>query len=224
MYTHASTAVFAGVTSVGRAGTVWHGSEVALKSASVRSGTCATLSCSPNARATVRRLAHLCLPWAAATLLGFGAARAHAYEDKYTLGGDLGYAGLSASSSYHHGLSIGLSSSLGLSEVWTARARLALAALEGDDRLYVGSASAELMYILDVAQVVPSFGLGTSGLWTLSDSEMDPALHGVVSLDWLLSFTTAVGVDVRAYVLPMSLSERPFLLMTGLRFSVLFDR
>jgi len=162
-------------------------------------------------------------------LAAFGAREAHAYEDQATLSLDVGYAAVLANPDLPpHGAMVGLSGTWGLSDAFSIGARLAYAAHPGDPLLHVGIAGVEVVYLLDIVTVVPFFGLGTDAILTAADggAGVDWGLHAVLGLDWLVSREWIVGVDIRPYVLPLSLADNgvdPVYLSVSLRASMVFD-
>ena len=87
---------------------------------------------------------------------------------------------------------------------------------------HFGIIGVEGLYYIDIFDIVPFFGIGIDVMPTLDGStflHVDFAAHARVSLDYLLSRTIAIGLDVRAYVLFTALSTEPALITTKLRVS-----
>jgi len=136
---------------------------------------------------------------------------AAAYEDQATLGLGLGYAhafGIDPSP----GAAIALSASLGLGQSWSARALAGYALHPASGHpLHVGLAGAELVYLIDVIEVVPWFGLGADGVLRALRGELEPELaaHAVVGLDYLWSRELTLSLELRPYVILTDLEGAP---------------
>lgn len=143
---------------------------------------------------------------------------------------DVGYAAALAADTPTHGLSIAVGVDIGLGDAWALRVRSSYAAHpSGADTLHVGIVGLEAVYLLDILEIVPFFGVGIDGVGTLVDGQFggDLALHGVLGIDWLPSRRWLFGLEVRPYVAPFSLAERgidPFYLVVDLRAGLVFDR
>ena len=167
-----------------------------------------------------------------AALLGliaiFAPSQARAYEDQLALGLDLGYAiaPLSDAPIPDHGAAAGLSLQLGLNDMFALGVRLGYAIHPGDTSAHVLTAGLEAVYVVDILEVVPFFGLGVDFFGTVQD-EFRPSVgvHGVLGIDWLFARGWALGVDVRPYWLPLdaALTVDPFYLQIGLRLSALIE-
>lgn len=136
---------------------------------------------------------------------------AAAYEDQATLGLGLGYAhafGVDPAP----GAAVALSGSLGLGQSWSARALVGYALHPEPERpLHVGLAGAELVYLIDVIELVPWLGLGADGvLWAQGD-ELGPELaaHAVLGLDYLWSRELTLSLELRPYLLLTELDGTP---------------
>jgi hypothetical protein len=135
---------------------------------------------------------------------------AFAYEDQATLGLGLGYAhafGLSPAP----GAAVALSASLGLGQTLTARALAGYALHPARRPLHVGLAGAELLYVIDVIELVPWFGLGADGVLRAQAGELEPELaaHAVLGLDYLVSRELTLSLELRPYVLLTDLDGEP---------------
>jgi len=77
----------------------------------------------------------------------------------------------------------------------------------------------ELVYLVDVFEIVPYLGVGVSGIITLNDTALlgDFAVGGVVGFDVMLSREAALGVVVRPSVLLTALDTAPVWLEAGAR-------
>ena len=148
--------------------------------------------------------------WALLALRAPGVA--HAYEDQVTLGLGAGYANAVSDSLPQHGALFDVSSSVGLSNVWTIRGRLSYAYHPDDVPMHVGIVGAELLYMIDVTEVVPYFGLGMDGIGHVrshGDPTVDAASHVVLGFDYLASRTIALELDGRALALWTALDHDP---------------
>ena len=163
-------------------------------------------------------------------------ARARAYEDQYTLGVGLGYAHAFPAAAPHPGALAELSASLGLDPTWTARARITGAWHPSEHALYRALAGAELLYMIDILELVPSFGLGLDAVVTRlpataadDDAELraDFAVHAVVGIDYLLSRELSLAFDARPYLLATALrgtSKEPLYLTISASLVWVFDQ
>ncbi|AKF06907.1 hypothetical protein [Sandaracinus amylolyticus] len=150
----------------------------------------------------------------AAALLCPSSARA--YEDQIGLALGVGYAAVASDNPLpHHGFVAQLEGSLGLDDTWEVRALAGYALHVDDALLHRASVGVELVYLIDILELVPFFGLGVDApvsIWDregTTDAWIDFAGHAVVGLDWLLSREWAIGVEVRPYVLFTSFGDQP---------------
>lgn len=158
-----------------------------------------------------------------------GGGTALAYEDRITLGAELGagfFAG-DAASNVAGGLG-GVDVSFGLNDVWTLRSHFSVALHPGDATLGVGLIGTELLYTIDVVRWVPFFGAGIDALVVHGNGAThgDGAVHAVAGLDYLLSRDLLVGLDARVHVLPFAFDEGaldPMYITVNLRMELLFD-
>lgn len=136
-----------------------------------------------------------------------GGQTAHAYEEQASLDGSLGYALIVPDSDLPaHGAVIDLGASLGLGDVAVLRGSLGYGFFrdESRDSVHGGRLRVEALYLLDVLQVVPFFGLGGSLL--LAPDATDalrvwPGGHLVLGVDYLASRRWTFGIDVRPGIL-----------------------
>lgn len=176
------------------------------------------------------RLASAVLGGVALALLALPAPIARAYEDKLTVGAHAGY-GLVAIDDTElpqHGVLLGIASSIGLDDIWSVRGHLSYAYHPGDDTLHVALLGGELLYLLDVVQVVPYFGLGLDALGTLYQDRagLELGAHLVLGIEYLLSRDTLIGLDIRPHVLPLQVNAGrldPVYITATARFSLMFD-
>ena len=152
-----------------------------------------------------RHCKRFCLLFAAAWLLG-GHAVAHAYEEQASLDMALGYASLVGSDyRLRQGAAAELGAGVGVSEHVVLRGNVGYATLVGrDDIQPTGRLRIEALYLLDVLQVVPFFGLGAT-VTTADDSAARVPLraggHLLLGVDYLLSRSWVFGVDLRSALL-----------------------
>lgn len=151
---------------------------------------------------------------------------AYAYEDQFSLGVQAGYAAVVADTDLAtHGLSLGVTGSYGLNDIWLLRANGLYAYHPGSEAWHSTLLGLELIYTLDVLEWVPFFGAGANGMLTIVDSDVsgDGAANLVVGLDYLLSRSMVIGLDIRPYVVLTALDEQPGYLTVTLRWEFLFE-
>lgn len=124
-----------------------------------------------------------------------------AYEEQASLDAALGYVLLLDSESLpEQGASIDVGGALGISDVAIVRGLIGYAPLfDPDAARHAGRLRVEALYLLDVLRIVPFFGLG-AGLLVADGGDVTrvlPGGHIVVGLDYLVSRTWTVGVDIR---------------------------
>ncbi len=155
---------------------------------------------------------------------------ASAYEDKVVLTLDLGYgAALANDDLPTHGFAGGIGVDIGIRDAWSLRIRAAQSYHPSSEPLHVTIAGVEVVYLLDILQFVPFFGLGVDGIATVYEGDfgMDAAVHVVAGGDWLLARKWLLGFDVRAYFLPFSLADTgvdPVYLSVDIKVGVIFER
>lgn len=117
---------------------------------------------------------------------------AHAYEDRAAFALELGY-GLVASPAPlpQHGFVSGLSVGFGLGDAWELRVDAAYGL--HPETMHRLRTSAEIVYLLDILQVVPFVGLGAGGSFTFTD-EMPPDIQSMIRSDFEAHVT--IGFDV----------------------------
>ena len=130
---------------------------------------------------------------------------ARAYEDQASLDAALGYVLLAdGDGDPVQGPGVTLGAGLGLSDLGILRADLGYAALFAQGALrHAGRVRVEAAYLLDVLQFVPFFGLGVSLLVSegADHAQLRPGGHLVFGVDYLVSRTWILGLDVRTGVL-----------------------
>ena len=157
------------------------------------------MASAPHARAVFVALTAI----ASAVLTTVAPSSALAYDEQTALNVGLGYVyaqhGLPT-----HGVGVGVGAGIGLGDTFTLVLRGGYAAHPGDLPGHVLSATAEMLYIVDILTWVPFFGAGVDGHLILRDGQArgNFEVHGVVGLDYLHSRTLAFGLDVRVGYLP----------------------
>lgn len=143
-------------------------------------------------------------------------ARVAAYEDQVGIAIDATYGRVVPNARRPDGLLLGVTGSLGLDDAWTARLRLGYGAhLPTDangETLQAGLASAELLYLVDILEWVPYFGIGADVI-TFHDSNsfaLESGGHFSLGLDWLPTREWVFGADLRAITLLSLLDQQPF--------------
>lgn len=155
------------------------------------------------------------------------ASHASAYEDRLTLAIDAGYAHATLPGLPHPGAAAGLDASLGLSNAWSVRAGASYAYHPGPTPLSQLGLHAELLYLVDVFELVPYAGFGIDGLgsWAAhGDFRAAFGVHPVLGADWLLSRDFALGVFARPVFVVSDWKHQPFLLEVMASAVWLFDR
>lgn len=142
-----------------------------------------------------------------ACLLTSGSARA--YDEQVSLDLALGYALTVKDDVSAQGESIDVGASLGLSDAVVVRGALGYATLFeshfGERRVsHLGRLRVEGLYLLDVLEVVPFFGLGltlTNNPDESASLPMRPGGHLLLGVDYLATREWVVGLDVRSALL-----------------------
>jgi hypothetical protein len=154
-------------------------------------------------------------------------APASAYEDQVTLGVGLGYAYAALSGEPHHGAAVALEASVGLGPSWSVRGSLGYSLHPAQHSLSRLSAAAELLYLVDVLELVPYFGAGADALGSWAEHRegwrSDVGVHPVVGADWLLSRDLLVGLVVRPVFVLTDWKRDPFYLNVMLTGSLALD-
>lgn len=154
-------------------------------------------------------------------------APAAAYEDQLALSLDLGYGAAPLTDDLPaHGFATGLAAQIGLNDMFALGLRAGHAFHPGETPAHILTVGLEAVYVVDILEVVPFFGLGVDFFGTVQDGFRPSfGVHGILGLDWLFARSWAVGLDVRPYWLPLDreLTVDPFYLQIGLRFSYLLE-
>jgi hypothetical protein len=146
---------------------------------------------------------------------------AHAYEDQLGLSIEAGYA-VAPSGLPPHGVYGEVAVSVGLGDVWELRGRVGYAYHPEPMHRWVGAL--EVVYLVDVFEIVPFIGLGVDGLVTANGPAVfgDFAGHVVVGLDVLLARDLTLGIAVRPALVFTALDTAPVWLEAGVRLQWLF--
>jgi hypothetical protein len=156
----------------------------------------------------------------------FGPAAARAYEDTAGLAIDLGYAYASPQTLPHNGGLVGVEASIGLDDIWSVRGALTYSLHPGSSTLSVLTVGAELLYLIDVLEIVPYLGGGVDaiGSWTTGASfATEFGIHPVVGVDWLVDRGLALGLQVRPIFLVTAWSSEPIYLSVSLNATWLLE-
>ena len=163
-----------------------------------------------------------CVTW-----LCLVAAPVRAYEDQLSLGVGAGYAYLAHSDGPRHGIAIDLEASLGLAAAWSVRAALGYSLHPGSrasSRLGLGG---ELVYVIDVLELVPSLGLGVDAVAGRSHEQqalrVDFGVHPVLGIDWLVRRELMLGLSARPVFVLTDWAHHPLYLSVTLTLSWLLD-
>lgn len=152
-----------------------------------------------------RHCKRFCLLFAAVWVLS-GPAGVRAYEEHASLDMGLGYS-LLVGSAYplRHGAAAELGAGIGLSEHTVLRGNLGYATLLHHSEIEpIGRLRVEGLYLLDVLQVVPFFGIGataTTAAESVARVPLRAGGHLVLGVDYLLTRSWVFGVDLRSALL-----------------------
>ena len=164
-------------------------------------------------------------PLCAALVYVAVATPARAYEDHVTVGAGAGYAYSAAEGWPHHGAMFDLSASVGMGPVWSVRAHASYALHPGERSQHAMLLGGDLLYLVDVLEVVPYFGVGAGGIARArrDDLELDAAAHLVLGVDYLISRELTLEFEARPYLLVTELSGQPFYGTVGAAVVFMFD-
>jgi hypothetical protein len=150
---------------------------------------------------------------------------ARAYEDQFTLAVGAGYAHAIDDGPDAPGVAGDVSGSLGLGDAWAFRVRGGYSGHPGSPGASLFSAAGELLYVVDIVDLVPYAGIGAGVLVgeVGGDSSAGPSAHLVLGCDYVLSRSFALELDLRAAFLASDLPAPSYLtaLVSGV---FLFDR
>ena len=161
-------------------------------------------------------------------LLSAAAAPARAYEDQASVDAEVAYVhAFSKEFSARNGVAVGAGATLGLSNVLSLRGQFMWAFHPSEDPLAsVAWVSAELVYLIDVLEVVPYFGAGADFAALVrsgAGAELNAGAHPVIGFDYLVSRELTIGMQVRPVLLLTAIDTRPVYLQLGVTLSYLFD-
>jgi hypothetical protein len=161
------------------------------------------------------------LTWVAAT-------PARAYEDQASVDAEVAYVhAFSKEFSPRNGVAVGAGASLGLSNVLSLRGQLMWAFHPSDAPLVsVAWVSTELVYLIDVLEIVPYFGAGAdvaAFVRSGADPELHAGIHPVIGFDYLVTRELTLGMQVRPVFLLTAIDSTPLYLQVGVTLSYLFD-
>ena len=160
------------------------------------------------------------------SLAALAPSSARAFEDKIALAAGGGYAAWPGAPA-PHGAALDLQAGLGLSEAWQLRAGAAYALHPSEGpTVHTAGLRAELVYMIDIVDIVPFGGVGVSGIAVFHSQEemLEPAAHLVAGAAYWLSFDWLIELGVRAHVLPDELEREPLYLVSTLSLVLALDR
>ena len=153
-------------------------------------------------------------------------ATALAYDHQATAELGLGFAHAFGTPPYdENGPAAELGGSIGLGDTFALRASFTWASYPGASFTQVGLLGAEVVYLVDVLEVVPYFGLGVDAIGTYDGTaaQADFGVHAVAGFDWLFTRSMYVGVEARPTVVLTSLDTVPVQLSVLLRYGLTFE-
>jgi hypothetical protein len=158
---------------------------------------------------------------------GSAPSASRAYEDKAGLAVDLGYADATQARLPHNGALVGLEASLGLDDIWTVRGALTYSLHPGNPALSVLTLGAELLYLIDVLEVVPYLGAGLDAIGSWAPGAVsfktEFGVHPVFGVDWLVDRNWAIGLQGRPVFLISAWNREPIYLSVSLNATWLLD-
>jgi len=150
---------------------------------------------------------------------------AFAYQDQATLGMAAGYTYRIAEHSPNHGFSAEINGSIGLNDIWSLRGFVSYSIHPARDELHAFCTGVELVYLVDVLEIVPFFGAGVDGMadfWK-EKSTFDIGAHGVAGFDYLLSRVLTLGFQVKPFLVLSALDFHPAHVSATVTTSFMFD-
>lgn len=152
---------------------------------------------------------------------------ARAYEDKAGFALDLGYAHATQAALPHNGALVGVEASLGLDDIWTVRGAVSYSLHPGSPSLSVLMVGAELLYLIDVLEIVPYLGAGLDaiGSWApgVANFTTEFGVHPVLGVDWLVGRNLVLGVQARPVFLISAWNSEPIYLSVSLNATWLLE-
>lgn len=162
----------------------------------------------------------------AAVVWSLAVGCAHAYEDQ--VGGSvlLGYSSAPGSDHPAHGALLGGVFSVGLDDVFTLRGRADYAFHPGPpENHHLFAVGVEILYLIDILEWVPYFGVGATGLAWRAAGQLDLDAGGQVigGLEYLYERELIFGVDVRGLFPMAAPGGAPAQLLIGLTVTRLWE-
>lgn len=155
---------------------------------------------------------------------------ARAYEEMLGLSFGAGYGAVTSDAQLpHHAVVAHAGVGVGLGDTFELRGLVAYGFHPGDEPLHRASLAAEIVYVVDILEVVPFFGVGAGGFLNIRERLGEASLsgtfelHAVVGFDWLLSREWSIGLEVRPWFLLTSLDSDPMWLTVSARAQILFE-
>ena len=168
------------------------------------------------------------------TVLLAPAGRARAYEDRASFAVELGWGVVGSSAPLPtHGFVSGIGVGFGLNDTWELRVDAAYAL--HPSALHRLRTSVEIVYLVDIIEVVPFVGLGTGAAFSFIADEPPPPIsstlavrpdfeaHIVTGFDVLLDRDWTVGIVVRPIFQLTSAENDLFYLTVTARAQLLVD-
>ncbi len=133
---------------------------------------------------------------------------ASAYAGQLGLAVASGYSGIASNTVLPaHGLALSVAAAYGIDDTFEVRLRGTWAFHpDSAGALHRFAPGVEFVYLLDILEFVPLFGVGLDVPFSWSPESatapwwVDAAAHGLLGLDWLPSRGWSVGVEVRPYL------------------------
>lgn len=137
-----------------------------------------------------------------------------------------GYAAAPSRFVPNHGALLDVAASLGLGPELSVRGRASYAFHPEHEPMHLGLVAGELLYLVDVLEVVPYAGLGLGGLGRsrAGHGDLDAAVHAVFGADYLVSREVALGLDFRTHLVFTDLDRAPWLFALTASAIFLFDQ
>jgi len=150
---------------------------------------------------------------------------AYAYEDQLTLGLEAGYGNRYADEGPHHSALFGITTSVGLDDILSMRGRLTYLAYPSKKFLHQFIGSIDLLYLIDIMEIVPYFGGGLDLIADVADKNLslNYGIHGVFGLDYHLSWEWIISFELRPFINISALKTEPALITANLGASYIFD-
>lgn len=150
---------------------------------------------------------------------------ARAYENQVTLGLGGGYAYRFTDESPTHGAALELNTSLGLNDVWTLKWLASYAIYPSGKSLQSVLSGIEIIYLVDILEIVPQFGIGIDGVGSIKDKRLslDWGGHTIVGLDYLFSRKFFLSLEARPFIFFSSFRTQAGYLSITCTTNIIFD-